>query len=547
MDNHLFSNTKILPFWYIKIGIFSKELLTYNNFFNNSDYKIYKLINPDYGFYTLLKPSDIFLIHKDLIFFDNLLIVEFDLKSINIYRAKNNEFNLIKKLTVYYDINNIDFHNFIKNILQDDSRVILSEKMITGIIRYLESGDLNFSFLNKYFSNIDPKKVLRKYKKINNYNYLLQTLNDLVKKYNDPKLKVNKILSSDTQKPNNIKLNDFIEGKIQSNKKEVTYNTLLLSILIGRFGKLTELNKTPMLIEAVLDAYIHSLDYELRQDMNMMIKLFEAEKLIKSDERNRFYVNANYESELYQFFTKHKFWWNIKRRKKGIIDVTNDINKMSFIISNFYKKLQKTIKSINKYVVASKTSKKQKKIIPICCYSGCDNTFIDKNGYLLFVRTLSWIYSSHFYKTATNKFKNIKNFYRDISIDMSDLKIDLIFDQNDEHKIRFNNNEEFILGEIYSYFSIIQNYNNYDDFNINYNLYDVRLSFLNHMKVDLSQYILFALDCKINKYVMWTDDIYMKLIGFLYGNDMIFESIFDGNRILEMYSDSKEFYPIKVL
>ena len=166
---------------------------------------------------------------------------------------------------------------------------------------------------------------------------------------------------------------------------------------------------------------------------------------------------------------------------------------------------------------------------------------------MLFVRTLSWIYSSHFYKTATNKFKNIKNFYRDISIDMSDLKIDLIFDQNDEHKIRFNNNEEFILGEIYSYFSIIQNYNNYDDFNINYNLYDVRLSFLNHMKVDLSQYILFALDCKINKYVMWTDDIYMKLIGFLYGNDMIFESIFDGNRILEMYSDSKEFYPIKVL
>ena len=67
------------------------------------------------------------------------------------------------------------------------------------------------------------------------------------------------------------------------------------------------------------------------------------------------------------------------------------------------------------------------------------------------------------------------------------------------------------------------------------------------MKVDLSQYILFALDCKINKYVMWTDDIYMKLIGFLYGNNMIFESIFDGNRILEMYSDSKEFYPIKVL
>ena len=70
MDNHLFSNTKILPFWYIKIGIFSKELLTYNNFFNNSEYKIYKLINPNYGFYTLLKPSDIFLIHKDLIFFD---------------------------------------------------------------------------------------------------------------------------------------------------------------------------------------------------------------------------------------------------------------------------------------------------------------------------------------------------------------------------------------------------------------------------------------------------------------------------------------------
>ena len=294
MDNHLFSNNIIKPFWYIKIGILSKELLTYNNFFNLKNYKVYKLINPDYGFYSLKKPSDIFIIHKDLIFYDNLLIVEYDIKYINIYRSNNNEFDLVKKITVYYDINDIDLQNLIKNVLKNDSRIILSEKMITGIIRYLESEELNFNFIKEKYSNIEANKVLRKYKKYKNYDYLLETLNNLIKINYNPKLKINSLINSETKIPNNVELNNFIKGKIKSNKKDITYNSLLLGILIGRFGKQTELNKNPMLIELILDTYIHSLNNKLQEDMNIMVKLFEAEKLIINDNRYRYYLNSNY-------------------------------------------------------------------------------------------------------------------------------------------------------------------------------------------------------------------------------------------------------------
>jgi hypothetical protein len=162
----------------------------------------------------------------------------------------------------------------------------------------------------------------------------------------------------------------------------------------------------------------------------------------------------------------------------------------------------------------------------------------------LFIRTLSWLYNSNLDKTATNKFRNVKNFYKDLSKNINGIKIKLIYDETDNHLIKFNETREFKLSSIYSYLSIIENYKNYDDFNINFNTYDLRFSFNEHMKIDLSQYILFALDCKINKYVVWTDDIYMKLICFLYGNDMIFENIFDGNRILELYSNKKEFYSL---
>ena len=64
MDNHLFSNKKFLPFWYLKISILSTELISYNNFFNEVDFKMYKVLNPEFGFYSLRKPSEIFLIHN---------------------------------------------------------------------------------------------------------------------------------------------------------------------------------------------------------------------------------------------------------------------------------------------------------------------------------------------------------------------------------------------------------------------------------------------------------------------------------------------------
>ena len=60
-----------------------------------------------------------------------------------------------------------------------------------------------------------------------------------------------------------------------------------------------------------------------------MIRLFEAEKLIINDERNRYFVVSNYEAELFQFFTKHNFWWNIKRNASNFITLNNDIKKIS--------------------------------------------------------------------------------------------------------------------------------------------------------------------------------------------------------------------------
>ena len=145
------------------------------------------------------------------------------------------------------------------------------------------------------------------------------------------------------------------------------------------------------------------------------------------------------------------------------------------------------------------------------------------------------------FKTATNKYKLVADFYRNVSIDLG-IKVDLVA-QNNQHSLIINDGKPIMLTQIYSYMSIIENYVSYDNYSIYFNSNDYKLTLLEHMKMDIIQFLLFAMDCKNNNYLIWTNDIYMKLIALMYGCNLIFENLFEGSRILQLYSSGKSIAP----
>ena len=544
MDNHIINNAKNLPSWYIKILKLSRELLIYNNFFNNKEYKLCRIINPDYGFYSLKRPGDIFKIHPDLTNYYDLLIVEYDNVNNFMNVFSNNKDNLIpfKKYKIYNNTNDTNLMKFIDDVLTNDSDIILSEKIITGLFRYLSSGELKYKFLSDKYNSMNPKYILKNYANVSNFKYLYSILNNLKLK----NVNVNYIPKSIPEIPNiqkitEKKLEKFIQGKTLSKKNLIIYHSIILSTLIGRFGKKTNLNKVPFIIEFIIDTYIDSLNINLRDDLNLMIRMFEKYRLLLTDNNKKFFITIDYEANLLRLFTNKTYWWNINKITPNNIDVSDNIDGMSKSIYKKFKNISIKLKNSNKNIYIYKKKKKDKHVIPVCCHSGCDNTFIEKNKNLFFIRTLSWIFCSSMFKTATNKYKLVADFYRNVSIDLG-IKVDLVA-QNNQHSLIINDGTPIMLTQIYSYMSIIENYVSYDNYSIYFNSNDYKLTLLEHMKMDIIQFLLFAMDCKNNNYLIWTNDIYMKLVALMYGCNLIFENLFEGSRILQLYSSGKSIAP----
>ena len=66
MDNCLLSDTKFLPNWYIKVLSYFPDYRTYNNFFNDKEFGLYKMIKPKYGIFSLKNVYDLLKIHPTL-------------------------------------------------------------------------------------------------------------------------------------------------------------------------------------------------------------------------------------------------------------------------------------------------------------------------------------------------------------------------------------------------------------------------------------------------------------------------------------------------
>ena len=175
-------------------------------------------------------------------------------------------------------------------------------------------------------------------------------------------------------------------------------------------------------------------------------------------------------------------------------------------------------------------------------HSGCDNIYANSDTNLLFIKSLSWIYCSSFYKIANHIHKNVTEFYKNISVN-NGVKVELIKEEEEKYALKINDSHTF-LAPIYSNISVVEKYIDYDNYRINHNDINLKMSLFEHMMVDISSYLLFAKDCKINDYAIWTSDPYMKLFAFFFGCNLIFENIIDGARILELYNSSKSFYDI---
>ena len=134
MDNCLLSDTKILPNWYVKILSYFPDFRTYNNFFNDKNFNLYKMIKPKFATYSLNNIYDIFKLHpsynnKDIVLvkYENELITLFEYSpSTKIFQSKK---VIENNLTLDYD-----FVNIVESVLSNDPKIILTEELFIGIL-----------------------------------------------------------------------------------------------------------------------------------------------------------------------------------------------------------------------------------------------------------------------------------------------------------------------------------------------------------------------------------------------------------------------------
>ena len=534
MDNCLLSDSRNLPLWYVKVLSFFPSFRTYNNFYNDKNYNLYQLISPKYGFYSLKSIYDIFNYHSFLKT-QNIKLVKYEFNIITIfeYNKKTSIFEVVKLLDNTLNLDE-DIQILIDSLISNSPKIIVTEQLLIGILYALKIDKLYYPNLSKKLIDIDVNKFLKNYKASTNYDFIYHAYEDLMYKYglhNKP-IRNKNLYKIEFNLPDsillanlvggNLLIQEFKNGKVKSNKKQVMYNSIILCILFSRYCKKTNYNKNPFSLEFIIKIYLQEFDNKMKDDIIMMIKVLEVENIIYK-ENGDFKISANFEDLVHKFFINSSYWWSINTDKaENVIEVTSDINNMNNIIHDVFDDLEND-NSIN-----------------VLCHSGCDKSFIEQAAKykksLLFIYTLSGLYSSNDYSYSTFKTGTDIKYFKNINL-LYDVPLKLYMD-GPKAKIDIGSYSDLNLTSIFSNIGIINNFNPSETIVMNYNINRLKFKIIDLLKLDLSHYLVYLKDAKLNNYLLYTLDPNFKLLCHLYGCNFIYENIKNGKRYLKMFLEN---------
>jgi len=537
MDNCLLNDTKFIPNWYIKVLSYFPEYRTYNNFFNNKEFGLYKMIKPRYGIYSLKNVYDLLKIHPTLNKQD-IIVLKHDSEILTLfeYTPETQKF-LVQKIIKNELSVDYDFINLVDAIISNDPKIILHEELFIGILYALKIKHLMIPELRSKLDGIKYDECLKFYKTSKNYNFIYNALYDLLHTHGateSEKLKRNEY-KINFNVPNNIlisnlsgglTLDNFKNGTTTASKKDIIYHTIILCIIIGRFCKQTGLRKKILDIEYVIDQYLTTLNVSLRNDILIMIKLLEHDRILYK-RNEKFYIIPNYEQSIYTFFVNSSYWWSLNPELNIYYKVTYE--GMNNLANEIFKKFK---------------SLKKNNFVNISCHSGCDNTFIEKctklQNSLLFIETLPQLFSSNENSNIAINTKGLP--YNNVSINFG-MEINL-YTLDGSVYVDINDNKKLILTPIFSKETIIDKYDGDNVLVMEYNLLKIRYSMIDLMKLDIAQYLFFIKDALKNDNVIYSSDPNMRLLSHLFGTNLIYERITKGSRYLEIYNKSSSNYSL---
>jgi len=532
MDNCLLSDTKFLPNWYIKVLSYFPDYRTYNNFFNDKEFGLYKMIKPKYGIYSLKNVYDLLKIHPTLNNQDIIVLKhEKDILTLFEYSPSSKIFAVQKIISNDITID-YDFANLVDAIISNDPKVILSEELFIGILYALKVDHLKIPNLYTRLEGIKTDECLKYYTTSKNYNFIYHALDSLVNNYSTETRKRNEYKIS-FNVPNDILISNitggstldvFKNGTTTAPKKDIIYHIIILSVIISRFCKQTGFKEKTLKIEYIIDQYLNTLNVALQNDLLIMIKLFEHNRILHK-RNNEYYITPNYEDSVYTFFINSSYWWSLKINFKQYFKVSyDDINHIANSLYKNYKSLSKN------------------NFIHVSCHSGCDNTFIEKctkiEDSLLFIETLPNLFSSSEYDSVAFNSKGLP--FNDISLDFG-FNIRL-YTLDGSVYVDLNDNKKLILTPMFSKETIIDKYNDDNVLLMEYNLLKMRFQMIDLMKLDIAQYLLFIKDSIQNNNIVYTSDPNMRLLSHLYGSNILYERISNGKRYIELYNSTSSNY-----
>ena len=532
MDNCLLSDSRNLPLWYVKVLSFFPSFRTYNNFYNNSNYNLYQLITPKYGFYSLKNIYDIFNYHSFLKT-QNIKLVKYEFNIITIfeYNNKTSIFEVIKLLDNTLNLDE-DLQILIDSLISNNPKIIVTEQILIGILYALKIEKLYYPNLQNKLNDIDVNKFLKNYKNSTNYDFIYHAFEDLMFKYgiHEKPTRDKNLYKIEFNLPDTILLSnlvggsllvqEFKNGKVKSNKKEIMYNSIILCILFSRFCKKTNFNKKPFSLEFIIKIYLEEFDNKMKDDIIMMIKVLEIKKIIFK-ENGEYMVSANFEDMVHKFFINSSYWWSINiDKEENVIEVTPDINSINNMIHDVFDDLEND------------------NTINVLCHSGCDKSFIEQvakyEKSLLFIYTLSGLYCSNNYTYSTFQTGTNINFFKDIELKF-DVSLKLYMD-GPKPKINIGSYTDLNLTSIFSNIGIIKNFNPSETIVMNYNINRLKFKIIDLIKLDISHYLIYLKDAIYNNYLLYTLDPNFKLLCHLYGCNFIYENIKNGKRYLKMFT-----------
>ena len=105
-------------------------------------------------------------------------------------------------------------------------------------------------------------------------------------------------------------------------------------------------------------------------------------------------------------------------------------------------------------------------------------------------------------------------------------------------KIDIGSYSDLNLTPIFSNIGIINNFNPSETIVMNYNINRLKFKVIDLLKLDLSHYLVYLKDAKLNNYLLYTLDPNFKLLCHLYGCNFIYENIKNGKRYLKMFLEN---------